>query len=79
MKGLHYLTFSLLAIGGLNWGLVGFFGIDLVEVIFGSGALATIVYDLVGLSALYEVFTHSKNCKVCSGKKSMKKSSDMDM
>jgi uncharacterized protein len=44
----------LVIIGGLNWGMVGFFNIDLVARIFGElSALSRIVYVLVGLSALY--------------------------
>ena len=36
MKMLHIVTFSLVLVGGLNWGLVGLFGINLVSMIFGS-------------------------------------------
>ena len=62
-KGMHMITFILLIIGGLNWGLVGLFGFNLVE-IFGSG-IARIVYILVGLSAIYILATHKKDCKAC--------------
>lgn len=56
------LAWVLLVIGGLNWGLVGFFGYDVVARIFGSGSTLTkVVYDLVGLSALYLVFAGKKN------------------
>ncbi|MBI2065587.1 MAG: DUF378 domain-containing protein [Candidatus Zambryskibacteria bacterium] len=60
---IHKVTFVLLVIGGLNWGL---------EVLgFGVGnylpsGVATTVYALVGLSALYEVFNHKKSCRHCS-------------
>jgi uncharacterized membrane protein YuzA (DUF378 family) len=58
-KGMKYLnlpTLALVIIGGLNWGLVGLFGLDLVAAIFGSGsALARIVYVLVGLSAAWQL------------------------
>ncbi len=47
----------LLIIGGLNWGLVGLFEFNLVAAIFGPGSiLSRIIYTLVGLSAVYEVF-----------------------
>lgn len=40
-------------IGALNWGLVGVFGFNLVETIFGAGtALTRIVYGIVGISGL---------------------------
>lgn len=47
------ITFVLVLIGALNWGLVGAFGIDLVALIFGDMTLlARIVYILVGISAI---------------------------
>lgn len=68
MKGLHGIAFLLVVIGGLNWGLVGFFEYNLVSSIFGAGSMLTnVVFDLVGLSALYLVFTHKKSCKMCVG------------
>ena len=55
MKNLDVLVAILLVVGGLNWGLVGFAGFDLVASIFGSGAmLSRVVYILVGLSAIYQ-------------------------
>lgn len=56
MKTLDVIVWTLLAIGGLNWGLVGFFNFDLVAAIFGEmSLLSRVVYALVGLSALYDV------------------------
>ncbi len=75
MKILHIIAFILLVIGGLNWGLVGigdFLGANwnVVHLILGSlPALEWIVYILVGLSAVYLLFTHKKECMMC-GKKS---------
>jgi len=44
-------------VGGLNWGLVGFFSFNLVAAIFGDGTfLSRLIYDLVGLSAVYLAF-----------------------
>jgi uncharacterized membrane protein YuzA (DUF378 family) len=55
MKSLDVIVAALLVIGGLNWGLVGFFGFDLVASIFGPMSfLSRIVYVLVGISALYQ-------------------------
>ena len=48
---LDWITFVLIVIGGLNWGLWGAFQWNLVEAIFGT--LTSIVYVLVGLSAIY--------------------------
>ena len=55
------ITFVLVLIGALNWGLVGAFGIDLVALIFGDMTiLARIVYILVGISAIvYAIAAYS--------------------
>lgn len=56
MKSIDVLVAVLLVVGGLNWGLVGLFQFDLVAAIFGgqAGALARLVYTLVGLAAVYQ-------------------------
>ena len=56
MKGFNILTLVLVIVGGLNWGLVGLFDLDLVAAIFGAGSVVSrLVYVLVGLSALWQV------------------------
>jgi hypothetical protein len=56
MKIVNTLTLVLLIIGGLNWGLVGLFGFDLVAAIFGAmSPLSRVVYVLVGVSALWQI------------------------
>ena len=56
MRGLDIVTATLLIIGGLNWGLVGFAEFDLVAALFGRMTpLSRAVYGLVGLSALYQL------------------------
>ncbi len=67
MKGLHYATFILTVVGALNWGLVGLFNLNLVNLLLGSmPMIEKLVYILVGASALYLAFTHKKDCKICS-------------
>ncbi|MFH1455754.1 MAG: DUF378 domain-containing protein [archaeon] len=54
---LDWIAFVLVIVGGLNWGLVGLFGLDLVETILGTiPFLQTIVYVLVGVAALYLIY-----------------------
>lgn len=67
MHKLHYLTFILLVIGGLNWLLFALFDWELGQNLLGGmdSTLATVAYVLVGLSAVFEVFTHPKACKIC--------------
>ena len=60
------VAFTLLVVGGLNWGLVALFNMNLVETIFGGMGLTNIVYILVGASAVYIGATHMGDCKVCS-------------
>lgn len=56
MKALNLITLILVIVGGLNWGLVGFFDFNLVAALFGAGsALSRIIYILVGLSALWQL------------------------
>jgi uncharacterized membrane protein YuzA (DUF378 family) len=58
---LDWITLILVIVGGLNWGLVGFFKFDLVAAIFGvMGIISRIVYILVGLSAIYLAIVSSK-------------------
>jgi uncharacterized protein len=58
---LGWIALILLMVGGVNWGLVGLFRFDLVAAIFGDmSALSRIVYILVGLAALYSIFTASR-------------------
>jgi uncharacterized protein len=65
LKTLDIVALVLLVIGGLNWGLVGFFGFDLVAWLFGGAGMmvARIVYALVGLSALYVLVIFGKLAK----------------
>lgn len=52
-----WIALILLIIGGINWGLISLFSIDLVSSIFGVMTLLTrIVYGLVGLSAVYSIY-----------------------
>ena len=49
------IALALTIIGGLNWGLIGLFGLNLVETIFGMGIISRIVYVLVGIAAAYSI------------------------
>jgi hypothetical protein len=56
MRAINTVTLLLLIIGGLNWGLVGLFGFDLVATIFGEmSVVSRIVYVLVGISAIVQI------------------------
>ncbi|MFA6251164.1 MAG: DUF378 domain-containing protein [Candidatus Paceibacterota bacterium] len=69
MKVIHGIAFVLVIIGGLNWLLVGLFGWDVGMIFGGQDALISkIIYILVGLSAIFLVATHCKDCKHCEAK-----------
>jgi uncharacterized membrane protein YuzA (DUF378 family) len=62
----HKVAWVLVWVGALNWGLIGFFDWNLVHTLLGSvsgGMLESIVYMLVGLSAIASLFC--ENCKMC--------------
>ncbi len=72
MKSLHGLSFWLVIIGGLNWGLVAlgqYMGSNwnVVNLILGSfPTVENLVYLLVGLAALSLVFSHKGDCRACN-------------
>jgi hypothetical protein len=57
------LILGILIIGGLNWGLIGFFKYNLVDSIFGPDFfwVSRIIYALVGLSAIWSISFLFKN------------------
>lgn len=62
-SALDWLAWTLLFVGGLNWGLYGLFDLDLVALVFGDMTTPSrVVYVLVGLSAVYGLFKCSKEC-----------------
>lgn len=68
MKALHMVTFILVILGAVNWGLVGIANFNLVDVILGGIGLTKIAYILVGLSGVYLIATHKGDCKTCGTK-----------
>lgn len=55
MKTIDVAAAALLVIGGLNWGLVGLFGFDLVAALLGEASVpARAVYATVGLAAVWQ-------------------------
>jgi uncharacterized membrane protein YuzA (DUF378 family) len=69
MKVVNVVALILIIVGGLNWGLVGFFDYNLVDAIFGEGSgVARVVYALVGLAALYKLIVAVSVRTMGSGK-----------
>jgi len=67
MKGVRFIALLLMVIGSLNWGLIGFFGYDLISEIFGGMMMAgtRVVFAIVGLAGLYGI---GLLCRCCGCK-----------
>ncbi len=60
-KGLDCLALTIIIIGAVNWGLIGFFSFDLVAWLFGNMSwISRIVYALVGICGLYLISFYGK-------------------
>ena len=61
-RTLDMAALTLMVVGALNWGLIGFFQFDLVAMIFGGtgGILTRIIYAAVGLSGLYGLSLYAR-------------------
>ena len=57
MSAMEWIAYVLVVIGGLNWGLVGFFNYNLVDSITGGAGstIGRVIYGLVGLAALWMI------------------------
>lgn len=54
-RTLDWIALTLVIIGALNWGLLGFFQFDLIAFLFGGmGAwISRTIYAIVGIAGLY--------------------------
>lgn len=63
------IAMVLLIVGGINWGLVGAFQLDLVAKFLGPMSTASrVVYILVGVAGLMKLLTCFKECPKCCSK-----------
>lgn len=57
---------ALAIIGALNWGLIGLFGVNVVDHLFGAGSLAErVTYIVIGLSGLALLTSYFTACPCC--------------
>lgn len=57
MKALNLITLILVIVAGLDAGLVGLTGTDVIAYLFGEDSLVTRgVFVILGLSALYQIY-----------------------
>ena len=54
-RPLDWTALTFVIIGAINWGLIGFFKLDLIATLFGGmeSLLSRIIYVIVGLAGLY--------------------------
>ncbi len=54
---MNTLALILVIIGAINWGSIGFFGIDIIASIFGGQAamISRIIYAIVGLAGIWSI------------------------
>ena len=58
---INAVALTLVIVGAINWGLIGFIGFDLVAALFGDmSAISRVVYALVGLSGLYAIIFYKR-------------------
>ena len=64
MKILDVIARIFVLIGGITWGTIGFFDWNIVDFFFGRTIVETIIYDIVGVSAIWLII----RCKYICGK-----------
>ena len=56
MKVVNGIVLALIAIGAINWGLIGLFDFNLVTYIFGDmQAISRLVFALVGIAGIWSL------------------------
>lgn len=72
--GMCKLVGLLVGIGGINWGLVGVWNVNLVDRLLGAGSLAgRLVYALVGIAGVLALVSLVKCCPCQKGSCETKK------
>lgn len=77
MKGLRFIVLLLVIIGALNWGMIAFFGTNVIANLLGGMDMTStkVVFGLIGLAGLYSIgflcrcagcgCKCGSNCKCC--------------
>lgn len=61
-KPFDYTALTLVIIGAINWGLIGFFNFDLIGSIFGgtTSLISRIIFAIVGIAGLYSLTLYGR-------------------
>ena len=62
VRPLDWVALTLIIIGAINWGLIGFFQFDLIASLFGgmSSGLSRTIYAIVGIAGLYSLSLYGR-------------------
>lgn len=61
IRWVDYTALTIIIVGAINWGLIGFFDFNLVNFIFGDLLwLSRIIYALVGIAGLYLITLYGR-------------------
>ncbi len=61
-KPFDWTALTLIIIGAVNWGLIGFFKFDLISAVFGGidSWISRIIFAIVGLTGLYALTLYGR-------------------
>lgn len=61
-KAIDWTVLTLVIIGAINWGLIGFFQFDLVSSLFGGAGswISRIIFAIVGIAGLYTLTMYNR-------------------
>lgn len=61
-KPFDWTALTLVIIGAINWGLIGFFQFDLVATLFGGmdSWISRIIYAIIGIAGLYTLSLYGR-------------------
>ena len=65
LNPVSWVAVILVIIGGLNYGIVGLFGVNVLGFILGAGLLERIIYVLIGISAIWLIIELARCSKCC--------------
>ena len=62
VRPFDWIALTLILIGAINWGLVGFFRFDIIAMLFGGmdSWISRVIYALVGLAGLYGISLYGR-------------------
>lgn len=61
-RSFDLLALTLIIVGAINWGLIGFFNFDLVAALFGGVGswLSRTIYAIVGIAGIYSLSLYGR-------------------